>query len=87
LLSMEWFGFIAGGITTFAVLPQVIRVFKLKSAREISLTFTTLMIIGLSCWLTYGIFLRLPPVILWNSIAIILFFAFLFAKLKYGRQA
>jgi MtN3 and saliva related transmembrane protein len=84
---MEWFGFIAGGITTFAVLPQVIRVFKLKSAREISLTFTTLMIIGLSCWLTYGIFLRLPPVILWNSIGIILFFAFLFAKLKYGRQA
>ena len=89
MLSMEWFGFIAGGITTIAVLPQVIRVFKLKSAREISLTFTTLMIIGLGCWLTYGIFKQPPliPVILWNSIAIILFVVFLYAKLKYGRQA
>ena len=85
--SIEWFGFIAGGITTIATLPQVIRVFKLKSAREISLTFTSMMIIGLSCWLAYGIAFQLPPVILWNSLSIILFVVFLFAKLKYGRRA
>ena len=85
MLSTEWFGLIAGGITTIATLPQVIRVYKLKSAREISLTFTTLMIIGLSSWLTYGVFLRLPPIILWNSITLILFLALLYAKLNYGR--
>jgi MtN3 and saliva related transmembrane protein len=82
---MEWFGYIAGGMTTIVMLPQVIRVYKLKSAREISLIFTLLMIVGLSCWLTYGIFLRLAPIIIWNSISIVLFVVFLFAKLKYGR--
>jgi len=84
-MSIEWFGFIAGGITTIATLPQVIRVFKLKSAREISLIFVTAMIIGFSCWLAYGIFKHLLPLILWNSLSIMLFSVFLSAKLKYGR--
>jgi MtN3 and saliva related transmembrane protein len=84
-MSIEWFGFIAGGITTIATLPQVIRVFKLKSAREISLIFVTSMIIGFSCWLAYGIFKQLTPLILWNSLSIMLFSVFLYAKLRYGR--
>jgi MtN3 and saliva related transmembrane protein len=84
-MSIEWFGFIAGGITTIATLPQVIRVFKLKSAREISLIFVTSMIIGFGCWLAYGIFKQLTPLILWNSLSIMLFSVFLYAKLRYGR--
>jgi MtN3 and saliva related transmembrane protein len=70
---------------TIATLPQIIRVYKLKSAREISLIFVTAMIIGFSCWLAYGIFLKLTPIILWNSINIVLFSIFLSAKLRYGR--
>ena len=83
--SVEWFGFVAGGIMTICTFPQVFRVYKLKSAREISLIFVTAMIVGFSCWLAYGIFLELFPIILWNSINIILFSIFLLAKLKYGR--
>ena len=85
MLSAEWFGFIAGAIITIGFLPQVIRVFKLKSAHEISLTFTISFLIGIGCWLAYGISLRLIPVILWNSISVILALALLYAKLKYGR--
>jgi len=85
LLSAEWLGLIAGAIITIGFLPQVIRVFKLKSAREISLSFTILFLIGLGCWLAYGISLRLTPVILWNAISVIFALALLYAKLKYGR--
>lgn len=85
MLSAEWFGLIAGAIITIGFLPQVIRVFKLKSAHEISLTFAILFLIGIGCWLAYGISLRLTPVILWNSISVILALALLYAKLKYGR--
>jgi MtN3 and saliva related transmembrane protein len=87
LLAVEWFGFIAGAITTLGFLPQVIRVYKLRSAREISLIFTTLFLTGIGLWVIYGIFLRLLPVILWNSISLVLASALLYAKLKYGRQA
>jgi len=85
LLLVEWLGLTAGAITTIGFLPQVIRVYKLKSAREISLTFAIIFVIGLGCWLTYGIFLRLTPVILWNAISVIFALALLYAKLKYGR--
>jgi MtN3 and saliva related transmembrane protein len=87
LLAVEWFGFVAGAITTLGFLPQVIRVYKLRSAREISLIFTTLFLTGIGFWVIYGIFLRLLPVILWNSISLVLASALLYAKLKYGRQA
>jgi MtN3 and saliva related transmembrane protein len=85
LLSAECFGLIAGAILTISFLPQVIRVYKLKSAHEISLIFTILFLIGLSGWVTYGILLRLLSVILWNSISIISALALIYAKLKYGR--
>ncbi len=81
----ESLGFIAGALVTFSIIPQLLRVFKLKSAREISTLFTTLLLIGIVIWLAYGIFLGLPPVILWNAIGAILVAGLLYAKLKYGR--
>lgn len=81
----DWLGFIAGAIMTVAFLPQVFRVYHLRSAREISLTFTILFIIGILLWLGYGIVFSLPPVILWNAVSVALAVALLYAKLKYGR--
>ncbi len=85
MLSAELFGFVAGALMTVGFLPQVIRVFKLKSAREISLIFNTFLLIGLISWVIYGVYFELTPVILWNSIAVALALALLYAKLKYGR--
>ena len=81
----ESLGFVAGALVTCSLIPQLIRVFRLRSAREISMLFTTLLLLGLILWLTYGVFFRLIPVILWNAVGIILVVVLLHAKLKYGR--
>jgi len=81
----ESLGFVAGALVTCSLIPQIIRVFRLRSAREISMLFTTLLLLGLILWLTYGVFFRLIPVILWNAVGIILVVVLLYAKLKYGR--
>jgi len=83
--NVDFLGFIGGALTTFGLIPQVLRIYTLKSAKEISLLFTILMVIGLGCWLIYGIIKRLPPVIFWNSLALILFLILLVGKLKYGK--
>lgn len=83
MATVEWIGFIGGAVTTLSLLPQVIRVYRLKSTWEISLSFTLLLILGLSGWLTYGVLLGLLPVILWNSLSLLLAFALLYAKLKF----
>jgi len=81
----EILGFVAGALMTVGFAPQVWRLFRLKSAREISLTFTATFLLGTACWLSYGVLLGLLPLILWNSITLLLGFAMLFAKLKYGK--
>ena len=81
----EYLGYIGGIFTTFCYIPQVIRIFRLKSAKEISLSFTILLLIGTVVWLFYGILLSLVPIILWNSIGVVIIASLLYAKLKYGR--
>lgn len=78
-------GFVAGLLVTCSLIPQLIRVFRLRSAHEISMLFTTLLLAGLMIWVAYGVSLELAPVILWNAIGIILVAILLYAKLKYGR--
>ena len=81
----EILGFVAGAVVTLSFIPQLVRVFKLKSAHEISLLFTILMLAGIFIWLAYGIYSRLAPVILWNIVGAVQTIALLYAKLKYGR--
>ena len=81
----ESLGFVAGALVTCSLIPQLIRVFKLKSAREISTLFTSLLLLGIIFWTAYGIYLGLPMVIIWNAIAAVLVATLLGAKLKYGR--
>ncbi|MBU0777974.1 hypothetical protein KKF82_06930 [Patescibacteria group bacterium] len=81
---IELLGFLAGALVAIAFLPQVWRLLKLRSAREISLPFTLLLILGVSLWLTYGILSNLPPVTLWNAVMLALIIPMLYAKLRYG---
>lgn len=86
MVWQELLGYGGGLFITVGFIPQVWRLFRLKSAREISLPFTILFLLGTISWLSYGIMLRLVPVMLWNTISLGLMFALLFAKLRYGKQ-
>ncbi len=81
----DYFGFFAGALVTFSLVPQIFRVFKLKSAREISLLFNGLLMLGMILWLVYGILLDLIPVILWNVVGLLLMSTLTYAKFKWGR--
>lgn len=84
-MNYELLGFIAGVFTTFSLVPQIYRVYKLKSAREISLAFTLCMAFGNLLWLTYGLLSGLLPLILWNLISFCLAAALVVAKSRYDR--
>jgi MtN3 and saliva related transmembrane protein len=78
-------GLVAGAITTGSLIPQVIKVFQLKSSRDVSLLFTLLFLIGDSTWLVYGIILNQLPIILWNILAVALLGILLYGKVKYSK--
>ena len=82
-MNVEIIGLIAALLTTSSFLPQVIRVWKTKSTKDISLTMYINMFIGVGLWLAYGIAIDSLSVILANSVTIVLVLSILYFKLKY----
>ena len=82
---VDYVGYVAGLLVTFSLVPQIMRVYKLRSAREISVIYNSLMLSGLILWLVYGLMLGLVPIIIWNTIGAVLAILLLVAKAKYGR--
>ena len=85
---MDWqqiIGLIAGGIIAVSYIPQIWKLFKLKSAKEISVPFTLLQLVGGIMWLVYGLILSLPAVYITNIANVTLVCLMLYAKTKYGK--
>jgi uncharacterized protein with PQ loop repeat len=74
-------------VVAFSSKTQMGGLYRLKSAREISLPFNLLFLMGGVCWLVYGISKDLVSVIVSNAVNLFLVLAMLYAKLKYGRQS
>jgi MtN3 and saliva related transmembrane protein len=85
LPPLEYLGLAAGLLTTFALVPQIIRVYKLKSARDISFIYNTTMLVGILAWLAYGIISNRISLIIWNVLGAGLNGWLLYAKYKFGR--
>ncbi len=81
----SWIGSTAATCTTISFLPQLIRVWRRKSARDISLTMFLLFSFGVACWLIYGIGIGSGPITVANAITLILALAILLLKLRYDR--
>jgi MtN3 and saliva related transmembrane protein len=84
---VEDIGFVAAFLTTAAFVPQLIRVMKLRSAREISLGTFVMFSVGVFMWLMYGIYTGSRPVIASNVVTLVLSVSILILKLKYDLDA
>ena len=63
-------GLVAGFLTSVAVIPQVVRTYRTRHARDISIWQPVLLDIGMVLWLIYGIMLKDLPLILANAFSI-----------------
>lgn len=84
---VEDLGFAAAFCTTAAYVPQLVRIVRLRSARDISLPTFLLMSIGVFLWLLYGLYTGSKPVIASNCVTLILSLSILILKLHYDRRA
>ena len=76
-------GYFAGAITTIAFVPQVIKIWKTKSTKDISLIMFVAFCLGVFLWMIYGIILHSKPVIIANSIGFVLGIIIIILKIKY----
>ena len=76
-------GSIAAILTTFAFLPQVVRVVKSKDTESIALGMYIMQVFGFALWVAHGLDIGDLPLILANSISFLLSGTILLYKVKY----
>lgn len=81
---MKLLGLIAAILTTSSFAPQAIKTIRTKSTESISLGMYIMFNLGVLCWLCYGVYLNDLPLILANSVTIVLTGTILYLKLKHG---
>jgi len=79
-------GLVAGLITTLGYVPQVIRGYRSGSMEDVSLYMPLVLMVGMSLWMIYGIILEDIPIILWNTVSVILNAVIISMKLRCDRQ-
>ena len=77
-------GFAAGFLTTVAFVPQVVKIWRSKSAEDVSLVTFLAFTLGVALWIVFGVVQKEPPIIVWNGVTLVLAGAILAMKLRFG---
>ena len=81
--SIQILGLVAGTITSITFLPQVIKIWKTKSAKDLSLMMLLLLMLGVILWLAYGLLVMDAAIIYTNSMVLAMSLIMLYFKLRF----
>jgi len=76
-------GLAAGALTTIAFIPQVVKIYVSKSARDVSILTFAFFTLGIFLWLIYGLLIREAPIIVANLISLVLALMIVAMKIRY----
>ena len=77
---------IFGVVNGFANFPQIYKIFKRKSAKDISVMTYSILSIGSVVWLLYGFEIKSVPVIVLNALCLFAFILILIGCYLYGQE-
>ncbi|WP_423792641.1 SemiSWEET transporter [Methanocaldococcus indicus] len=80
-MDYDIIGYIAGTLTTFASLPQLIKSIKERNLKSISLSFVITFTTGLFLWLIYGIIKKDYPIIVFNILSLMFWIPITYLKI------
>ena len=82
-------GYAAATLTTASFVPQVWRTLRTRDVSGISLKMYSLFTLGIAVWLAYGIVLKQTPMLVANSVSLVLACSVLVMRVRFakGRKA
>lgn len=83
---IEILGYSAGILTLFNMLPQVIKTYKSKSAKDVSFLMVISYALSMLLWVAYAYFINSVPIIITNGIAFVISFIQLVLMAKYNKK-
>ena len=81
--GVDILGYAAGAITSLTFLPQVIKTWREKSAKDISLLMFLIAAINEVMWIAYGALLNNWVIILTNAIVLAMSLTMIYLKFRY----
>jgi MtN3 and saliva related transmembrane protein len=85
--AIDGIGYAAATMTTLSFVPQLVRVVKLRSARDISLGMFLIFSAGTFAWMIYGFLTGSAPVWVANVVTFVLSVTILVLKLRFDRRS
>ena len=76
-------GFMAGTLTTVSFIPQAHKAWRSKSCDDLSWGMLLLFAVGIFLWLVYGLMLHAAPIIVANSVTLVLLLSIILMKTRY----
>lgn len=68
----------AATLTMFSFIPQIVKIFKTRSAKDVSLVTLIQLSLGVTLWIVYGIHLKDAIIILANGVTLFTLLILLF---------
>jgi MtN3 and saliva related transmembrane protein len=82
MTSLDILGLFAAALTSLSFIPQALKALRTRDTAGISLWMYGLFVIGVGCWLVWGVLQRQMPVVVANGLTFV--FAALILGLKLG---
>lgn len=81
-----YLGYAGATLTTCSFVPQLLRVWRSRSAHDISTGMYVMFIVGLLLWIIYGFWISAWPIVIANSVTALLALSILVLKARFGRS-
>lgn len=81
--AKEMVGYVGGVMSSISFLPQVIKIWKTKSAKDLSMLTLIFLTSNITLWLTYGILIGSIPLWLTNAIVLAMVLCMIYFKIKF----
>lgn len=85
--KIELLGLIAAAFTSIGFFPQLIKICKTKSTKDISTGMYGALCIGFSGWIVYGVYHRALSIVVANVVSLCISIIILMLKLKIEARA
>lgn len=84
-MTLEFIGYLGGFLIAVALTPQLIKTWKTKSAKDLSLLWTTISLIGLILYGIYAAINSVLPLLTFAAIESVMIIVLIGLKIRYDR--
>jgi len=85
--AWTYLGFLAGALTSTGYLPQIVKGFRTKKMRDVSLLMPAILGVGMFLWLVYGLAREDIVIVVANIVGSSLTTLLVAMKIRYDRGA